>query len=130
DFNAVAAFKARLLDRAWANFQAGARPDLRPAFDEFRQAQAAWLDDFALFVALKAKHGGAAYQQWPAELGRREPAALTKARGELAGATDRVRFEQFLVLRQWQALKDHAHGKGVGLLGDLPFYVSADSSDV
>jgi 4-alpha-glucanotransferase len=130
DFNAVAAFKTRLLDRAWANFQANARPDLKPAFDEACQKQASWLDDFVLFVALKAKHGGVAYQQWPVELIRRERPALTRARQELAGAMDRVRFEQFLVGRQWQALKDHARGRGIGLLGDLPFYVSADSSDV
>jgi 4-alpha-glucanotransferase len=130
DFPAVAAIKIRLLDRAWANFQANARPDLRPAFDAFRQAQAAWLDDFALFAALKAKHGGVAYQQWPAELVRRERQALNRARKELAGAIDRVRFVQFVVSRQWQALKEHARSRGVSLLGDLPFYVSADSSDV
>jgi 4-alpha-glucanotransferase len=130
DFSAVAAFKTRLLDLAWSHYQAKARPDLGPAFDEFRQKCSSWLDDFALFVALKAKHGGAAYQQWPAELVRREPAALGKARDELAGAMDRVRFEQFLLSRQWGSLRDHARGRGVGLLGDLPFYVSADSSDV
>ena len=60
----------------------------------------------------------------------RTPAALASARRELAGQIDQVRFAQFLLFRQWERLKEHARAKGVRLIGDLPFFVSPDSSDV
>ena len=71
DYGAVIPFKHRLLETAWANFSAGARPDLRPAYEQFRHEQAHWLEDYALFRALKAKYDGAYYLEWPAELVRR-----------------------------------------------------------
>ena len=76
DYNAVIPFKHQLLEKAWANFQAGARADLRAAYEQFCNDQAHWLDDYALFRALKAKFGGAYYLEWPTELVEREPAAL------------------------------------------------------
>ena len=77
-------FKHRLLETAWTNFRAGARPDLRPAYEQFCHDQAHWLEDYALFRALKARYNGAYYLEWPAELVRRDPAALAQARRELA----------------------------------------------
>lgn len=67
---------------------------------------------------------------WPAELVRREPTALSQANLKLANTIDRIRFGQFLFFRQSNQLKQYAHEKGVRLLGDLPFFVGADSSDV
>ena len=64
DYGAVIEFKLRILSRAWENFQAGAAPALRPEFDAFRGQEAAWLDDHALFMALKDAHGGANWTQW------------------------------------------------------------------
>ncbi len=130
DYASVIPFKQRLLETAWTNFKAGERKDLRPAYDEFRAAQQHWLEDYALFRALKAKYHGAYYLEWPVELVRRRPAALDQARRELADRIDQVRFGQFLLLRQADALKAYAHAKDVGLIGDLPFFVSPDSSDV
>ena len=92
--------------------------------------QANWLEDYALFRALKAKYDGAYYLEWPVELVQRRPDALAKARRELASQIDQVRFAQFLLFRQGDQLKEYAHAKGVGLIGDLPFFVSPDSSDV
>lgn len=130
DYDAVIPFKHRLFERAWTYFQAGERNDLRPAYDEFCAKQANWLEDYALFRALKAKYHGAYYLEWPTELVQRRPDALAKARGELASQIDQVRFAQFLLVRQADQLKDQAHAKGIGLIGDLPFFVSPDSSDV
>jgi 4-alpha-glucanotransferase len=130
DYDAVIAFKHRLLETAWNNFTAGARPDLRAAFDQFRHDQMQWLEDYALFRALKARYRGAYYLEWPAELVRRSPAALALARQELAGQIEQVCLAQFLLLRQGQRLKEHARAQGVRLMGDLPFFVSPDSSDV
>ena len=130
DFDTVERFKRSLLEAAWRNFSAGVRADLRPGFEEFGQTQAHWLDDYALFRALKERHGGAPYLEWPAELVQRTPAALDRARRDLAREVDQVRFSQFLLFRQGARLKEHARARGVRLIGDLPFFVSPDSSDV
>jgi 4-alpha-glucanotransferase len=105
------------------------RPEYR-AFELFKQAHADWLDDYALFRALKARYGGASYLQWPEDLVRRTPAALEQARRDLASQVEEVRFAQFLLSVQGARLKAHARAKGVRLIGDLPFFVSPDSSDV
>jgi 4-alpha-glucanotransferase len=130
DYEAVKRFKYAMLETAWQNLGAGARSDLRSELEDFGHQQAHWLDDFALFRALKARYDDASYLDWPDALVRRAPAALEQARRELASQIDRVRFAQFLLFRQGARLKVHARAKGVGLIGDLPFFVSPDSSDV
>jgi 4-alpha-glucanotransferase len=130
DYNSVVPFKHGLLQKAWTCFKAGERKDLQPAYDEFCAKQAHWLEDYALFRALKAKFKGAYYLEWPADLVQRRPNALGDARRELASELDQVCFAQFLLFRQADQLKRHARAKGVGLIGDLPFFVSPDSSDV
>ncbi len=130
DYDAVIAFKRRLLETAWHNFNGGARADLRPAYDEFCNSEAHWLDDYALFRALKVKHNGAYYLDWPAELVERQPAAMAQARRDLETEIQEVRFAQFLLSRQGGRLRQYARAKGLRLIGDLPFFVSPDSSDV
>ncbi len=130
DYDAVIPFKTRLLETAWTNFKAGERNDLQAAYDEFCALQEHWLEDYALFRALKTKYRGAYYLEWPADLVQRRPEALASARSELTNQIDQVRFAQFLLFRQADQLKAYAHSKGIGLIGDLPFFVSPDSSDV
>ncbi|HEY9015704.1 MAG TPA: 4-alpha-glucanotransferase, partial [Gemmatimonadales bacterium] len=130
NYDVVIPFKHGLLDTVWRNFSSGARPDLQPAFAQFCHDQAHWLEDYALFRVLKARHNGAYYLEWPAELVRRVPAALAQARRELASQIQQVCFAQFLLFRQGERLKNHARAKDVLLIGDLPFFVSPDSSDV
>jgi 4-alpha-glucanotransferase len=130
DYDAVIPFKVRLLEIAWKRFKAGTRSDLRAEYEEFCTQQEHWLEDYALFRALKAKYQGAYYLDWPEDLVQRRPEALAAARRELADPIDRVRFAQFLLFRQGDQLKTYAHSKGVKLIGDLPFFVSPDSSDV
>ncbi len=130
DYARVIPFKHQLLKKAWANFQAGGRAELRIAYEQFSNDQAHWLNDYALFRALKAKFGGAYYLEWPKELVDREPAALDRARRELADQVGLACFVQFLLCRQSERLKQHAHSKGVQLIGDMPFFVAGDSSDV
>jgi 4-alpha-glucanotransferase len=130
DYGKVIPFKHRLLERAWMNFSAGACPVLKALFEQFCHDQAHWLEDYALFRVLKAKHNGAHYLEWPAELIRRVPAGLAAARRELATRIDQVRFAQFLLFRQGERLKKHGRDRSVRLIGDLPFFVSPDSSDV
>ena len=130
DYEAVIPYKRRLLKMAWANFTGGARCDLRPAYERFRNDQAHWLADYALFRALKAKFNGEYFLNWPRELKERVPSCLAQARAKLSDIIDQVCFAQFLVFRQGERLKAHAHANRVRLIGDLPFFVSPDSSDV
>ena len=130
DFDKVVSFKHGLLEIAWSNFSVARNSKLRVAFEQFCHEQAHWLDDYALFRALKASHGGACYLDWPTELVQRQPAALAKARRDLANQIQGFRFAQFLLYRQGARLREHAREKGTRLIGDLPFFVSPDSSDV
>jgi 4-alpha-glucanotransferase len=130
DYNAVIPFKRRILETAWRNFRAGEHTALQAAYEQFRNLHSHWLEDYALFRALKARHNDAHYLEWPVELIRRIPAALAYARQELVSQIDQVRFAQFLLLRQAERLKEYAHAAGLRLIGDLPFFVSPDSSDV
>jgi len=130
DFDAVIAFKHRLLDQAWCNFDSSAPPELRADFERFCSEQAHWLDDYALFRALKARLGGANLLDWPEDLLRRSPSAMAHARHDLAGEINESRFGQFLLSSQGNRLKEYAHDRGVLLIGDMPFFVSLDSSDV
>lgn len=130
DYEAVVPFKHSLLEKAWNHFKAGARNDLRPAYEQFCQDQSHWLDDYALFRALKAKFDNAPYLDWPADLVERRPAALERARLELADQIGLACFAQFLVFRQAERLRSYAHAKDLRMIGDLPFFVSPDSSDV
>jgi 4-alpha-glucanotransferase len=130
DYEAVPAFKRRLLEMAWNNLRRGVRADLLPAYEQFCAAQSHWLDDYALFHALKSKHNGVYYLDWPTELVRRDSGAMAQARWELATEIQQVCLAQFLLSRQGETLKQHARAKGLQLIGDLPFFVSPDSSDV
>jgi 4-alpha-glucanotransferase len=130
DYDTVIPYKHRLLETAWNHFRAGARTDLRPAYEQFCNEQAHWLDDYALFRALKIRHQGAYYLEWPVDLIRRDPATLARARRDQASQVDQARFAQFLLFRQGARLKELARARGLRLIGDLPFFVSPDSSDV
>ncbi|QDT88783.1 4-alpha-glucanotransferase [Gimesia algae] len=130
DYDASISFKCQLLETVWTNFNNVAGHVLLPAFEQFCYEEQHWLDDYALFQALQDLHHGACYLKWPTELVRRDPAALVQAQRDLANQIDQVRLAQFLVFRQANCLKEYAHARGVHLIGDLPFFVSPDSSDV
>ena len=120
------------LSRAGESFwQKAARDDrLREEVQAFAEANRDWLDDFALFVALKAQHGGRPWWRWDDALKHRDDDALTLAREQTKAARRQVLFEQFAFARQMQALKDYAEARDVVLFGDLPIYVAHDSADV
>ena len=130
DFDAVIVFKHRLLEQAWRNFDPSRHRLLWEDFEQFCSEEAHWLEDYALFRALKARLGGAHLLDWPEELLKRNPSAMVSARRELADEIYESRFGQFLISRQGSRLKEYAHERGVLLIGDLPFFVSLDSSDV
>jgi 4-alpha-glucanotransferase len=130
DYGPVIQFKLQLLARAWENYRSGIAPALRPLFGEFCREHARWLDDYALFMALKDRYAGASWSSWPRELLGRQGPALAQARHELSETVGRHQFGQFLFYRQWGNLKSYANSRGVRLIGDLPIFVSSDSADV
>ncbi len=130
NYDAVFEFKRRLIRKAWANFGGAALAGLRATYEQFRHDQAHWLEDYALFRALKSKYNGTYFLNWPPELVARVPAHLDRARVELADTIGLLCFAQFLIFRQGERLKNYAHANNVRLIGDLPFFVSPDSSDV
>ncbi len=130
DFGPVIWWKLGVLDRAAIQFEHNPPPGLRQEYDDFCAARSAWLEDFALFMALKEDHGGASWERWPAPLRAREPQALAAARERLAPAVTRQKFRQFIFFRQWGRLRAHAHSLGLRIIGDIPIFVAYDSSDV
>lgn len=99
-------------------------------YDRFCREQSLWLEDYALFMAIKGKHGGGSWLDWPETDRLREPGAMEAARRELA---EEIRFwkaAQYLFFTQWNRLKGFANERGISIIGDLPIYVSCDSADV
>ena len=130
DFERVIPYKRHLLERAFNRFQTQDASAIQDAFDRFCREQAAWLDDYALFTALKEAFGDAAWTEWPEALAHRQPDALAQARAEHAQAVRMHQFWQFLFDRQWNALHTYCHDRDLTILGDVPIYVAHDSADV
>ncbi len=130
DFGAVIEFKNKLLKRAFANFQHSTDTGLRVNFETFCQREAAWLDDYALYRALKDARGGAAWNKWEPPIASREPHALDLVREALRAESDAHKFSQFLFFSQWHALKRAANERGIRIVGDIPIFVAHDSADV
>jgi 4-alpha-glucanotransferase len=130
DFGRVIPWKLGLLDRAFDRFHTAPPGDGPARYRSFRRAHAGWLDDYALFMALKEAHGGGSWTQWPAPLRHRRRAALVEARGVLSTEVDRQAFRQFLFFEQWGRLRERARRLGLQIMGDAPMYVAADSADV
>ena len=130
DFDAVNKYKTSILRQAFANFELDADSKLKTAFSDFCRHGIYWLDDYALFCALKDTHDGAVWNKWEPALVRRDAAALETARRELGAEIEAQKFYQFIFYRQWFALKAECNQRGVKLIGDIPIFVAHDSADV
>jgi 4-alpha-glucanotransferase len=117
-------FKAKLLAETFERFGNTDRSDLRSEFEAFRKRESHWLDNYALFRALKDEHGGTAWTEWA------ERTATDDARRRLKSQIEAHEFYQFLFFRQWTALRRYCHDRGVGIIGDFPIFVAHDSADV
>lgn len=130
DFDQVGAAKLNLLKKAHHNFRERMTLEQKTQYHEFCESKAYWLDDFALFMALKNDLRGASWHTWDPEIAKRNPEVLEQCRQQLA---DEILFEKFLqfeFFRQWSKLKQYANSKNIQIIGDIPIYVSHDSSDV
>jgi len=128
DYAAARAWREEKLRIAFDAF--GKRTSDHPSYDVFCSQNASWLEDFALYSAIKRARRDRPWTEWEPELRMRDPQALDKARHALRREIDQQRFEQFLFARHWQVLKGHCATLGVALIGDLPIFVAHDSADV
>ena len=122
-----AALSAFAGDASW--FADAGDPAL-DAFATFNAEHAAWLDDWALFVALKDAHGGLPWFAWEESLRRRDPAALARSAATLRDAISRHRRGQYVFMTRWIKLREQARDRGITILGDVPIYPALDSADV
>ncbi|MDQ5851730.1 MAG: 4-alpha-glucanotransferase [Chloroflexota bacterium] len=130
EYGPVIEWKSALLRSAYETFVRRRPADLTGEWQAFCREEARWLDDYALFRALKNEHGGGAWNTWPREFVRPDASTLAQARERLADAIDLERFLQFLFFRQWRALKTYANERGIRIIGDVPIFVAYDSADV
>jgi 4-alpha-glucanotransferase len=122
-------WKVTLLDRAYSNFKNQPDRDLQASYQDFKSAQAHWLQDYALFMTIKAQQGGVSWADWPQPLRQREPDALEAIIQNHSDQIESYKFRQFLFFRQWKALINYAHEKDILIIGDIPIFVAYDGSD-
>lgn len=131
NYGEVYAFKQEALGKAYLTF-VGLEPDhhLVSEFEAFCQAEAAWLNDYALFVACKEAQDYTAWNRWPAGLRQRRARSLAAFSRVNAERLRQIKFVQWLFYRQWLALKSYANARNVQIVGDIPIFVAFDSADV
>ncbi|MCX7750180.1 MAG: 4-alpha-glucanotransferase [Candidatus Bipolaricaulota bacterium] len=130
DYGGIYTTRWPLLRKAYAGFLARGGRRERRELARFLQGEEEWLPDYALFMALKDHHGGAAWTAWPGELRARDPDALRAARTRLAEEVGFHAWTQWTFARGWEELRAYAAERGVGILGDMPIFVAHDSADV
>jgi len=123
DYKAIFDSRDKMLHKAYSRF-----PD-KIALERFRGENAGWLEDFALFMAIRERAGSTAWTEWDEDIRMREPNVMARLREELCGDIEYHVFVQYQFDRQWSALKKYAGCKGIGIIGDIPIYVAMDSAD-
>jgi len=128
DYAAAGEYKQILLGKAFD--RAKAKLAGRKDFQAFCRQESAWLDDYALFMALKKKFSGASWTQWPVDIRQRDENTLADFAAGHQEDIDRIKFFQFILFSQWAKLRNYCQGKKVRIIGDIPIYVNDDSVDV
>ena len=132
DYGRVIDYKRGLLEKAFRNFRTKVQTDegLRRDYEGFLGFASVWLDDYALFAALKDEHGGEPWNTWAPALVSREESALAGARAAFAETVEAHKFYQYVFFQQWLRLKRYANERGVRVIGDMPIFVAHNSADV
>ena len=130
DFGPVIRARMKVLNRVCDEFESRASAKMKKELKAFAKANADWLDEYALFSAIKDAHDGRPWTEWSTELIQREPAALAAARAQHADAIHNVKIQQYLFQVHWQRLRDYCAERGVKIVGDIPIFVAHDSADV
>ena len=129
-YGQVIAYKTTLLKKAYTTFKAQATAADKSKLAKFCKRYNAWLDDYALFMALKDYHDGAPWTDWPLELSMRKPKAMAEMKAKLQDEIGFIKFLQYEFFRQWGNLRAYANKSGIKIIGDIPIFVSMDSADI
>jgi 4-alpha-glucanotransferase len=127
DYGSVGTHKRELLSTAFQHFQ-GKEPSHE--YGTYCSENAYWLNDYALFKALKSHHRGAAWNEWPQEHRDRHPESLAAMERHLHGTIEQEKFCQYIFAKQWKLLRQYCNDRGIQIIGDLPIYVTYDSADL
>lgn len=130
DYGKVIPWKVGLLDRAFVRFPGAASRDMLDDFDKFQDENQYWLEDFALFMALKEVFGGGSWIHWPAVYRKREEKSLFIAAKNYRNEILKQKFRQFIFFRQWGLLRNYANERQIRIIGDIPIFVAHDSAEV
>jgi 4-alpha-glucanotransferase len=130
EYGRVIEYKHELLAQAFERFKRSNDDALRRDYEGFLGYASAWLDDYALYSALKDEHGGASWHTWRAGLARREEGALAQAREAFRERIEAHKFFQYEFFKQWLKLKDYCAERGLQVVGDIPIFVAHNSADV
>lgn len=129
-YGAVIMWKTALLHKSFDKFRQQANSELLAALQYFEAENATWLEDFALYMAIKEAHEGAPWNKWDAKLILRDEATLAEWRTKLAEQIAFQKYAQFIFFRQWFKLKEYANAQNIKIIGDIPIFVAFDSADV
>lgn len=129
DYGRVIEYKTALLRNAHQTFRTAAAPEHRQEYEKFCAEEKTWLDDYALFMALKEHHEGAVWNTWDKKLITRQPATLETWKKKLEQSISYQKFIQYLFFKQWRALKAYANNKNIKIIGDVPIFAAYDSAD-
>jgi 4-alpha-glucanotransferase len=129
DYGEIIPFKYSLLQKAFDNFKNGNFKNISDDMEYFCRENKWWLDDFALFMALKKVHQSV-WNSWDEGLVTRKSKAIKKVQKEHADLIQAQKFYQYLFFKQWKSLKEYANDRGIHIIGDIPIFVAFDSSDV
>jgi 4-alpha-glucanotransferase len=130
DFGAVLKWKTPLLAKAYESFRNASGGERRGEFDSFCEEKASWLNDYALFRAVRSQQEYKPWFKWPDSLKHREENALNEVANNLKQQIEAEKFFQFLFFKQWFELKTYANSKDIKIIGDIPIFVALDSADV
>lgn len=130
DYGEAITWKLKILERAFVNFRKRGLVNFKTEMSQFEADEALWLEDYALFMAIKESQGGKAWSSWPKPLRNREAAALQVFVQDHPEDVKRHIFRQFLFFRQWNALRKYANESGIQIIGDIPIFVAYDSAEV
>jgi len=127
DFKAVASYKAKMLNLAYERFKT---KDNKDDYQKFCVENKDWLDDYAIFIALRQRYHNRSWGDWPEEFSNRDAKAIESAKAQLADAAEREKFLQYIFFKQYFALKKYCSEHNIKIIGDIAIYVSYDSADV
>ncbi len=131
DFAQVINTRQKLYAEVADRFTSRASKEILHHLEEFQFLHGKnWLDDYALFAALKQAHADRPWTQWESELAHRDPCALNQARNRLAGEIRQIKIQQYLFSRHWGRLRKHSESLGIRIFGDIAIFVAHDSADV